>query len=77
MTRPGAQRKRLQLGMPNYFLKKAPLERDGLGSSQAERDASKKDLRLHLNNFLDSRERGEYPNINLFQGAKTYREVSR
>jgi integrase len=35
----------------------AQLERDGLGPSQAEREASKKELRLHLNDFLDSREK--------------------
>ena len=35
----------------------ALLERDGLGPSKTERDASKKELILHLNDFLDAKEK--------------------
>ena len=35
----------------------ALLERDGMGPSKAEREASKKGLLLHLDEFLDSREK--------------------
>jgi len=39
------------------FFEEALLERDGLGPSKAERDASKKELVLHLNDFLDAKEK--------------------
>lgn len=39
------------------LFEEALLERDGLGPSKTERDASKKELFLHLNDFLDAKEK--------------------
>jgi len=39
------------------LFEEALLERDGLGPTKTERDASKKELLLHLNDFLDAKEK--------------------
>ena len=39
------------------LFEEAQLERDGLGPTKTERDASKKELFLHLNDFLDAKEK--------------------
>ena len=39
------------------LFEEALLERDGLGPSKTQRDASKKELLLHLNDFLDAKEK--------------------
>jgi integrase len=39
------------------LFEEAQLERDGLGPTKAARDASKKELILHLNDFLDAKEK--------------------
>ena len=45
------------------------LERDGLGPSKTQRDASKKELLLHLNDFLDAKEK-EGKAIKYVKGVK-------
>ncbi|GAA5143609.1 hypothetical protein GCM10023213_31840 [Prosthecobacter algae] len=49
--------KEAALKVAKQLFDEALLERDGMGPSKAEREASKKGLLLHLNEFLDSREK--------------------
>jgi integrase len=49
--------KEAALKVAKQLFDEALLERDGMGPSKTEREASKKGLLLHLNEFLDSREK--------------------
>ena len=51
------------------LFEEALLERDGLGPSKTQRDASKKELLLHLNDFLDAKEK-EGKAIKYVKGVK-------